>query len=517
MAEKELFRIICYLRRSRQDIQRERKTGEDTLATQRKLMINSLDGIGIPYDIVEEIGSGDKIETRPVFQQVLEFLRNDTYNAVAVKELARLGRGSLASMGVIYDLLVEKEFAIVTPYKIYRITDSGDAMMIRLTLVIAHEELLMTKERLYSAKLVLAAEGRWMSTMPYGYKINSASTKLEFDEDGDPSPATIVQWIYDFYVHGILQPDGSFQEVGYRAVASLLNQKSIPSPRKARNGWQPGTIRRILTNPAYIGTVMYRRTRRIKNKYLERPEEEKIVVENAHEPIIDHGLWEVAQNQLLGRHVPHTKQQYLPCELASLVVCTNCGRKMVRQSSKQKYHRVDGGVNFYHKEFLSCQTKGCTYVKYRDVEVSILTGLKSLAELDVKELKAYYEAPARKRVVIDTEKHYDNQKRSLEGRLEFVYEKYEQGVYTDEVFLARKRVIEEALANLRRPEAPEPVGDIKAAVVKFRSKVVNMLDCYEHSDKTARNKFLRSVIDVVRLTKTGKGTFDLEILPRLEV
>ena len=517
MAEKEFFRIIGYLRRSRQDIQRERKTGEDTLATQRKLMLKTLNEIGIPYDIVEEIGSGDKIETRPVFQQVLESLRNDTYDAIAVKELARLGRGNLASMGVIYDLLVEKEFAIITPYKTYNITDTGDATMIRMQLFIAHEELLMTKERLYSAKLVLAAEGRWMSTTPYGYKINSASTKLEFDEDSDPSPVTIIRWIYDLYVHGILQPDRSFQEIGYRAIASILNQQSIPSPRKARNGWQPGSVRRILTNPAYIGTVMYRRTRRIKNKYIERPEKEKIVVENAHEPIIDYGLWEVAQNQLLGRHVPHTKEQYLPCELAALVVCTNCGRKMVRQSSKQKYHRVDGGINVYHKEFLTCQTRECTYIKYRDVEVSILAGLKSLAELDVKELKAYYEAPARKRVVMDTAKHYESQKRSLEGRLEFIYEKYEQEVYTDEVFLGRKRVIEEALANLRRPEAPEPIGDIKAAVVKFRSSVVNILDCYEQSDKTARNRFLRSVIDVVRLTKTGKGTFDLEILPRLEV
>ena len=33
----DIQNIICYLRRSRQDIERERKTGEDTLSTQRNM------------------------------------------------------------------------------------------------------------------------------------------------------------------------------------------------------------------------------------------------------------------------------------------------------------------------------------------------------------------------------------------------------------------------------------------------------------------------------------------------
>ncbi|MGB9804939.1 recombinase family protein, partial [Desulfofundulus sp.] len=83
-----IYRIINYLRRSRQDIEREKRTGEDTLAIQKRIMAKVLDDLGIPYDQVEEIGSGDKIETRPVFQQVLADLEQGKYNAVAAKEIS---------------------------------------------------------------------------------------------------------------------------------------------------------------------------------------------------------------------------------------------------------------------------------------------------------------------------------------------------------------------------------------------------------------------------------------------
>ena len=63
---------LNYLRKSRQDVQREKLTGEDTLSAQKKLMTNVLDNHGIPYIQKMEIGSGDKISTRPVFQEVLK-------------------------------------------------------------------------------------------------------------------------------------------------------------------------------------------------------------------------------------------------------------------------------------------------------------------------------------------------------------------------------------------------------------------------------------------------------------
>ena len=57
-------------------MEREKRTGEDTLSAQKKLMKNVLDSYGIPYVQKEEIGSGDKISTRPVFLEIIEELED---------------------------------------------------------------------------------------------------------------------------------------------------------------------------------------------------------------------------------------------------------------------------------------------------------------------------------------------------------------------------------------------------------------------------------------------------------
>ncbi|MHB1126096.1 MAG: recombinase family protein [Bacillota bacterium] len=302
-------KIICYLRRSRQDMERERRTGEDTLSTQKKIMAKVLDDISISYDMSEEIGSGDKIETRPVFQEVLKWLREGRYNAIAVKEIARLGRGSYSDMGEIFDLIKEKRTYIITPYKLYDIENPSDARQIRFELFFAREEFEMIRERMLSSKLNLAHEGRWViGATPYGYALNSKTTRLEIVEE----EANIVRMIFDLYAYGMAQSDGDVKDVAFRAIAGYLNRLGIPSPRNGKNGWSYLTVQRVIGNVAYTGTVKYRTRKRIGNKYYPRPEEEWIVVENAHEPIIMREVWNLAQDKLNGRRMPHTKLDFSP-------------------------------------------------------------------------------------------------------------------------------------------------------------------------------------------------------------
>ncbi|MDQ0176448.1 recombinase family protein [Bacillus chungangensis] len=90
--------FLNYVRKSRCDEERERRTGEDALTEQKKLMAKLLDDMGIPYVQKFEVGSGVKIATRPVFKEVLEELKQGKYDAIAVKEISRLGRGSMSDM-----------------------------------------------------------------------------------------------------------------------------------------------------------------------------------------------------------------------------------------------------------------------------------------------------------------------------------------------------------------------------------------------------------------------------------
>ncbi len=511
-----IYYIINYLRRSRQDIEREKRTGEDTLATQKKIMSKILDDLGLPYDQVEEIGSGDKIETRPVFQQVLKDLEQGKYNAVAVKEIPRLGRGTYSDMGQIYDLLVSKRIYIITPYKIYDPQNPADARQIRFELFFAREEFEMIKERLESAKYNLAYEGKWMcGATPFGYRLNENTTRLEIIEE----EAQIVRLIFTIYVYG-LETNGFKRDVSFKAIASYLTKIGVPTPNRAKN-WSYLSVKRIIENVAYIGTLKYRTRKRVGNRYFRRPESEWIVVEKAHDPIIDTETWELAQRKLINvRSQPHIKLDFSPCELAGLVVCAKCGHRMVRQYSIQNYVKKNGEKSTYHKEFLWCPTPGCTCVKYRDVESSIIEYLKILGEFDVLKLKEIFEATYNKQkenaATIDTSGAVERKKADLKRRLKFICEKYESGIYDDQLFQERKAELEKELSLL---EAVMPINnekpDLEPKMIKLKENINTFLGAYKEADnKTLKNKLLSELISVVYLNKTGKGKFDLEIHPR---
>lgn len=511
-----IYHIINYLRRSRQDIEREKRTGEDTLATQKKIMSKVLDDLNIPYDQVEEIGSGDKIETRPVFQQALKDLEQGKYNAIAVKEIPRLGRGTYSDMGQIYDLLVLKRIYIVTPYKIYDPQNPADARQIRFELFFAREEFEMIKERLESAKFNLAHEGKWIcGATPFGYKLNENTTRLGIVEE----EAQIIRLIFTIYVYG-LEINGSSRDVSFRAIASYLTRIGVSTPHRAKS-WSYLSVRRIIENVAYIGTLRYRTRKRVGNRYFNRPQSEWIIVENAHEPIIDRDTWELAQDKLKNnRAQPHIKLDFSPCELAGLVVCAKCGHRMIRQYSIQNYIKKNGEKSTYHKEFLWCPTPGCTCVKYRDVESSILSYLKTLGEFDKRKLKELLEAAYNRQkeiaVAVDTREAIEKRRAELKRRLRFICDKYEAGVYDDEIFRERKNGVEKELALLEPiASTSPPLPGIENEMVSLKGNIKTFFDAYRKADnKTLKNRLLSELILTVYLNKTGKGKFDLEIHPR---
>lgn len=516
----QISSIICYLRRSRQDIEKEKRTGEDTLATQKNIMLQALNKFEIPFDTVEEIGSGDKIETRPVFQQVLSDLKAGKYNAIAVKEIPRIGRGTYSDMGQIYDLIMEKRIFIITPHKIYDPSNPSDLRQIRFELFLAREEFEMIKERLVGAKYNLAAEGKWVvGAAPYGYELNSRTSRLQPTEE----EAQIVRLIFTLYVYGLEDENGIKKDVSFRAIATYLTNLGIPTPRKAKS-WSYLTVKRILENPVYHGTLKYRTRKRVGNKYYDRPENEWIVVENAHEPLIDDETWNLAQKKLnkLSGKLPNTKLDFSPCELAGLVTCSKCGNRMIRQYSVQHYTKKDGEKSVYKKEFLWCRTLGCTFVKYRDVENSIIKYLKMLGSFDMKKLKELfndtYNQQKEVAAAADTEALAQKRAAELKRRLDFICEKYENGIYDDEMFLRRKMDIERELETLEKISDKQPANnknEYEQDLKTLKENIKTFLKAYKETEnKTLRNKLLRELVDQVIVNKTGRGKFDLHIYPR---
>ena len=176
----------------------------------------------------------------------------------------------------------------------------------------------------------------------------------------DPELAPIVKLIFDEYLK-----TGSSTK-----VARLLKDKKIKLPKyynavkygynkeavlvlsdEELINWQPGGIRDILSNVAYIGTYVTskHKTKSFKNhKLIEN--ENCYVFENRYEPIIDKESFETVQ-RLLKRtrsgNAPIDENKY-----KGIVFCECCGRPLRYERKKQR----DG--SFYYRYF--CRNPKCS-------------------------------------------------------------------------------------------------------------------------------------------------------------
>ncbi len=521
-------KILCYVRRSRQDIERERKTGEDTLAQQRNIMERILKDYELPFEMFEEIGSGDKIDMRPVFKEVLALLERDGFQAIAVREVSRMGRGSYTDMGRIYDLIKEKNILIITPYKIYDPSNHSDLRQIRFEMFLSREEFETIRERLLSGKVATALQGKWSSggTAPYGYRVNNETQKLEPFED----EAKIVRLMFELYINGL---EG--KSMGFRAISTYLTRIGVPTPSES-TVWSVTMVKKILAEKpeTYVGTYMFQATKMVNGKKVKKPKEEWIKVPEAHPPIIDELTFEKAQLKYYSNYKPRTRLDFKTSELAGILICSVCNKRMMRQANHREYiSKKTGEVTIHVKETLWCNTPGCTFVSYRSVEEAILEFIGKLSDLEDEDLETFIQQT---QVTKNDEFSKDERislaedsLQQLRKRLEFVYDRFEEGIYSKEEFSKRREDIAgkineltkniEILYKIDSPEANEILVDIE----KMKRTLKSVSKTYHSLENTEeKNRLLSSIIEygILELTEKVPGNkpskFNLDIFFKME-
>ncbi|MED3626671.1 recombinase family protein [Bacillus subtilis] len=515
--------ILGYLRRSRQDMEREKRTGEDTLTEQKELMNKILTAIEIPYELKMEIGSGESIEGRPVFKECLKDLEEGKYQAIAVKEITRLSRGSYSDAGQIVNLLQSKRLIIITPYKVYDPRNPVDMRQIRFELFMAREEFEMTRERMTGAKYTYAAQGKWISGLaPYGYQLNKKTSKLDPIED----EAKVVELIFDLFLNGLNGKDYS-----YNAIATHLTNLQIPSPA-GKKKWNRFTVKAILENEVYIGTVKYKvREKEKDGKRTIRPENEQIIVPDAHTPIIDKDQFEEA-NKKIENKIPllPNRSDYKLNELAGVCICADCGGPLSKYEAKRKRQNKNGTESLYHVKVLRCLNNKCMNVRYNDVEEAILDYLKYLQALNDNDLTKHlgsviqsHENKNNIRSKKQMNEQFEQREKELKNKLNFIFDKYESGIYSDEIFLQRKSVLDKELQELKKAKDEiNGLVDFNGGldINQLKENIKNAIELYESSEnREEKNKLLRIMLQkvIVKMTAKRKGPIpaQFEITPIL--
>ena len=140
-----------------------------------------------------------------------------------------------------------------------------------------------------------AREGRWNGGFsPYGYQLVDGMLVINEEE------AEAIRVIYDQYVH---------TDIGANGIAKYLENHGIRKiPRQ--NGKNPlfdaHLIRLILKNPVYCGKIAYgrRKTEKVRgtrNEYKLVEQDNYLLAEGLHEPIVSEEVWQAAQVKLLAQ------------------------------------------------------------------------------------------------------------------------------------------------------------------------------------------------------------------------
>lgn len=277
-----------------------------------------------PENRFKEVVSGESIADRPEFQKVLKLIESPKYKAVLVVEISRLGRPDMEEIGRLSKTFRYTSTLVITPMKIFDITDEYERDMFEQELKRGNFYLEYTKKLLGRGRELSVKSGNYVCSKPiYGYdKITIMEGKrkcptLAINEE----QANIVRMVFNAYVN---------ENVGTQNIANRLNELQIKPPQSSL--WTADTIRKMLENPHYIGMVIWNKRKAVlvvdngefRKTRPKAAEEEQILCEGKHQAIISDELFQAAQEKR-GRTHRTCDNKELRNPLASLLYC-ECGR-----------------------------------------------------------------------------------------------------------------------------------------------------------------------------------------------
>ena len=347
------MRGLAYGRLSRdEDIELE------SLKNQEAIVVNAIKkGNNTVVDVAMDDNCTGMNFERPGIKKMFELARNGKIDAVFVKDLSRLGRHRTLTLDCIDKLKLLGVRVISVTENIDSFNDSDD-------LLIGFKGLLndcysrdIQKKVIYGFRQK-QQEGLVMIP-PMGYFKDKNTNEVEIVEEA----AEIIRTIFKLYLEGY----------GLKAIARILNEKGMKSPAyyqlkligkkqghnkpkiTSRFLWDYSSVKRILKNEFYCGTVVNHKNERsrITKRQIDVPAEEQFRHEDMVPAIIPREMWERTQEFLNAKVRKNVRAgENKPChKYSGLLQCLDCGCSFVAKVRKTKGNpdRVEYVCNGYHR------------------------------------------------------------------------------------------------------------------------------------------------------------------------
>ncbi|WHY01804.1 recombinase family protein [Neobacillus sp. DY30] len=482
--------IYIYLRKSRKDLEEEKKASElgetyDTLERHRNNLfaVAKKERHNIVH-IYEEVVSGESVSERPEVQKMIRDMEAGAADAVLVMDLDRLGRGDMLDQGLLDRAFRYSGTKIITPSEVYDPESETWELVFGIKSLVAREELKAITRRMQRGRVASAGEGKSITKVPpYGY-IRNADLKLEPDIE----TAWVVKKIFEMMSAGH----------GRQAVAQELDRLGIKPPNKKRDTWSPSSITAIVKNEAYIGNIVWGQVKHVKRngkyKKIKQPRTKWTIKENAHEPLVSPELFEAANRAHTGRFRPsHNISKGLSNPLAGILKCEVCGYSMLFQPRPTRPN-----------DAIRCIQPSCKGIQkgaaFSTVEHRLLEGLAAIAKkieesISNDEPNDSTDAPY-KHLLIDKKQ---GDIKELVAQKSKLHDLLERGVYDIDTFLERQQNVSQRIDELQG-EVRNIQDEIQKEELRknstddFLPHLKSVLEAYEDADIERKNALLKSVL-----------------------
>lgn len=388
--EPKKWRAAGYSRLSRDD----GKVGDsDSIVNQRNIIDNFVEkipDIEIVRHYTDDGFTGTNFD-RPDYKAMVDAVYKGEINCIIVKDLSRFGRNAVEStdnmdkliyLGVRF-ISIGNNFDSLTP-----MNASQRCVLIGVNNVVNEMYPAGTSDSVRRTLDYERQKGHYIGSFPlYGYqKDPNDYHKLVPDE----ATAPIVKSIFDMFVAG----------KSVLGIAKHLNENEIPSPARYKSEkyntykhynsiddkglWHDSTVRRILKNGMYTGTMVQGRRKKITFKLkgsVSVPPQNWFVVEGTHDALVDFETFEKAQ-ELFKKHIRSDKGYEVDL-FSGLVRCADCKRAMNKKINKHSY-----GTYRYYKCVTNVKLKktACSghSIRIDKMEAAVLETIRKMVDVAVK-------------------------------------------------------------------------------------------------------------------------------------
>ncbi|OUN34100.1 MULTISPECIES: recombinase family protein [Bacillota] len=437
VSSRNQHKVGIYCRLSKDDD----KIGESTSITNQKNMLTDYvkEQNWLLVDIYIDDGYSGTNFNRPNFQRMLQDIEDKKIDCVLVKDQSRLGRNYI-EVGNYTEYYFPKHNV-----RYIALSDGIDSASLQDMDIAPFKNIMNefyakdTSKKIKAANRTIAKNGGHKTVWPpLGYK-KDPNNHLQLIIDEETS--WIVRLIYNLADKGY----------GGNKIARELSSRLIPCPsyliyqkyggykhiyeksdgEKKKYNWYSSVVKGILVNELYLGHSVHFRSTNLSYKIRQRvrnPEEEVMIVENTHEPLITLEQYQRIKKLKEGR-TRESKSGEINL-FSKILKCGTCGKCM-------SWNRQPGNKsNIYCcSQFREKGKSACTmhYIREDDLKNIVLNAIKSIIHQTLADPKKFSDTLIEKmskdnHIAINRNKNllndYNQKLKDADRKLSKIYDDY---------------------------------------------------------------------------------------------